>query len=62
MDPLVFMLALHFITNMEYDLWGPGIPFTDRVTNELDYDKFSGTHLMPSFIAMVCVLASLISL
>ena len=56
------MLAPHIITNMEYDLWGPGIPFTDRVTNELDYDKFSGTHLMPSLIAMVCVLASLISL
>ena len=62
MDHLVFMLAPHSITNMEYDLWGPGIPFTNRVTNELDYDKFSGTRLMPSLIAMVCVLASLISL
>ena len=55
MDLLVFMLA--FMVNAEYDLWGLDIPFT-----ELDYDEFSGTHLMPSLIASVCVLASLIFL
>ena len=61
MDPLVFMLALRSITIAEYYLWGLGIPFTERVTDELDYDEFSGTRLMPSLIAAVCVLASLIS-
>ena len=28
-DPLVFMLAPHSMTNEEYDLWGLGIPFTN---------------------------------
>ncbi|KAK9998130.1 hypothetical protein SO802_017733 [Lithocarpus litseifolius] len=50
-DPLEFMLAPHSMTNVEYDLWGPGIPFTRRVTADLDSDEFSGTHLMPSLIA-----------
>ena len=58
-DPLVFMLAPYSMTNVEYDLWGPGIPFTKRVMVELKYDEFSGTRLMPSLIATVCVLASL---
>ena len=30
--------------------------------NELDYDEFSETRLMPSFTTVVCVLASLIFL
>ena len=59
-DPLVFMLAPYSMTNVEYDLWGPGSPFTKRVMVELKYDEFSGTRLMPSLIATVCVLASLI--
>ena len=62
MDPPVFMLTLRSMTNVKYNLWGPGIPFTDRVTDKLDYDKFSRTRLMPSLIVEVCVLASLISL
>ena len=62
MDPLVFMLDLRSMTNAKNDLWGQGIPFTERVTAELDYEEFSGTHLMPSLIASVCVLASLIFL
>ncbi|KAK9996768.1 hypothetical protein SO802_021454 [Lithocarpus litseifolius] len=48
MDPLVFMLAPHSMTNVEHDLWRSGIPFTNRVTDELDHDEFSGTCLMPS--------------
>ena len=47
MDLLVFMLTPRSMMNVEYDQWGLGIPFTNRVTNELDYDKFSGTRLMP---------------
>ncbi|KAK9998069.1 hypothetical protein SO802_017672 [Lithocarpus litseifolius] len=47
------MLAPHSMTNVEYNLWGPGIPFTRRVTVDLDYDEFSGTHLMPSLITEV---------
>ena len=62
MDPLMFMLAPCSMTNVEYDLWGLGIPFIERVMAELDYDEFSGTRLMLSLIAVVCVLASLIPL
>ena len=47
---------------MEYELQGPGIPFTKQVTVELDYDEFSGTRLMPSLIAPICVLDYLIFL
>ena len=45
-DPPVFMLAPRSMTNAEYDLWGPGIPFTEQVMTELDYDEFSGTRLL----------------
>ena len=40
---------------------GLGIPFIERVTDELDYDEFSETCLIPSFTIAVFVLASLIS-
>ena len=59
-DPLMFMLTPRSMTNMEYGLWGPNFPFTNQVTDELDYDKFSGTHLMSSLTVLVCVLAPLI--
>ena len=58
----MFMLNLRSMTNAENDLWGQGILFTERVTAELDYEEFSGTHLIPSLIVEVYVLASLISL
>lgn len=61
-DPLVFILALYSMTNAEYNLWRPGIPFTNRVTDELDYDEFSGTHLLPSLTVPVCILALLFPL
>ena len=54
MDPLVFMLALGFMTTTEYDLWELGIFFVDQVMYELEYNKFSRTRLMPSLIAAVC--------
>ena len=62
MDPLVFMLAPRSMMNVEYDLWGPGIPFTNQVIDELDYDEFSGTRPMPSLIVPVCVLTLSFSL
>ena len=61
MDLLVFILAPCSMTDTEYDLWRLGIPFTNQIIDELDYDKFSGTHLMPSLTILVCVLAPLIS-
>ena len=61
-DPLVFMLAPRSMTDAEYDLWGPSIPFTNQVTYELEYDKFSGARLMLSVTISVCVLASFIFL
>ena len=61
MDPLVFMLAPRSMMDAEYNQWGSGIPFTDRVIDELDYEEFSGTRLMPSIIVSVCVFAPLIS-
>ena len=36
MDPQMFMLAPRSMMAAEYDLWGLGIPFTNRVTDELD--------------------------
>ena len=58
----MFMLAPRSMTNAKYSQWGPGIPFTNQVINESDYEEFSGTHLMPSLTIPVCVLASLIFL
>ena len=49
------------MANVEYNLWRLGIPFTNRVTDKLDYDEFSGIRLMPSLAVLVCVLAPLIS-
>ena len=61
MDPLVFMLAPRSMMDAEYNQWGSGIPFTDQVIDELDYEEFSGTRLMPSLTVLVYVLDSLIS-
>ena len=58
----MFMLALHSMTDVEYSQWGSSIPLTDRVIDELDYEEFSGIHLIPSLIVLVSVLASLIFL
>ncbi|KAK9998324.1 hypothetical protein SO802_017927 [Lithocarpus litseifolius] len=45
------MLAPHFMTNAEYDLWGSGVPNVERLLEGLDYEKFNITRLMPSLIA-----------
>ena len=57
----MFMLAPHSMTDTEYNQWGLGIPSIDRVTDKLNYEDFSGTHLMPSLTVPICVFAPLIS-
>ena len=58
MDPSVFMLAPLSMTNAKYQLWRSGIPYTQQVSDELDYEEFNDTHLMPSLTPTVCVLPS----
>ena len=48
MDPPVFMLAPLSMTDVEYQLWRSGIPYTQWVSDELDYEEFNDTRLMPS--------------
>ena len=49
MDPLEFMLAPHSMTDVEYNLWGSGIPYAGQLINGLDYEEFNITCLMPFF-------------
>ena len=58
MDPPMFMLTLMSMTDIEYQLWRNGIPYTQRVSDELDYEEFNDTCLMPSFTPAVSVLPS----
>ena len=51
------MLAPRSMTNAKYNLWGLGTPFTNQVTDELVYDEFSRTCLMPFLTVLVFVLA-----
>ena len=44
--------------DVKYQLWRSGIPYTQWVSNELDYEEFNDTHLMPSLTLAVCVLPS----
>ena len=56
MDLLDFMLALLSMTNAKYPLWRNGIPYTQWVSDELDYEEFNDTRLMPSLSPAICVL------
>jgi len=58
MDPLEFMLALLSMTNAKYALWSLGMAYVNRLKEELDYDEFNHTHLMPFLIVEVCALSS----
>ena len=53
MDPLEFMLTLHSMTNVEYNLWRSGVPYTRRLLEGLDYEEFNITRLMPSLTTQV---------
>lgn len=55
MDPSEFMFTPLSMTNAEYQLWRNGIPYTQWVSDELDYDKFNNTQLMPSLTLAVHV-------
>ena len=48
------MLAPLSITDVEYQLWRNGIPYVERLMDEMDYDEFSKTHVMPSLSTEVC--------
>ena len=52
-DPPEFMLAPHFMTDVEYNLWGSGVSYAKRLLEGLDYEKFNITYLMPSLIIQV---------
>ena len=52
-DPPKFMLAPHSMTDVEYNLWGSGVAYAERLLKELDYKESSITHLMPSIIVQV---------
>ena len=48
-DPPEFMLALHSMTDVEYNSWGSDTSYAERLLEGLDYDEFNITHFMPSF-------------
>ena len=52
-DPPEFMLALHSMTDVEYNLWGSDIAYAEWLLEGLDYDDFNITRLMPSFTIQV---------
>ena len=56
------MLAPLFMTDVEYQLQRSGIPYAERFVDEMDYNEFNETCLMPSLIAEVCILSLLMSL
>lgn len=43
------------MTDAKYQLWRNGIPYAGRLMDDLNYDKFSETRLMPSLIAKKCI-------
>lgn len=55
MDPPSFVLAPLLITDVEYQLWRNGIPYAQQLMDDLDYEEFSETWLMPSFPIEVCI-------
>ena len=57
---MVFMLAPLSMTNIEYQLWRNDIPYAQQVIDELDYEEFNDTRLMPSLAPAVCAFPLLI--
>ena len=51
------MLAPLSMTDAEYQLWRSIIPYTEQFMDDLDYDEFSETCLMPSISAEVLILS-----
>ena len=51
------MFAPLSIIDVEYQLWRSGIPYADRLVDDINYTEFSKTRLMPSLSAEVCILS-----
>ena len=45
------------MTDTEYQLWRSDIPYAEQLVDDLDYDEFYETHLMPSLSTEVCILS-----
>ena len=57
MDPPQFMLAPLFMTDAKYQLWKNDIPYARRLVDDLDYDEFNETRLIPFLVAEVFTLS-----
>lgn len=57
MDPPQFILTPLFLTDARYHLWRSANPYIEQLVDDMDYDEFSETRLMPSHIAEVCILS-----
>ena len=55
MDPPEFMLAPYSMIDAEYNTWGSGISYVERLLEGLDYEEFNLTCLMPSLTVLVYV-------
>ena len=54
MDPLTFMVALLSMFDVVYQLWKGGIAYAQRLSGDMDYDRFSEDRLMSPFPIGVC--------
>ena len=48
-----FMLTPHSMTDAECNSWGSGVSYAERLLEELDYEEFNITRLMPSLTFQV---------
>ena len=48
MDATEFNLAPHSMIDAEYNSWGCGVSYTERLLKGLEYEEFNITRLMPS--------------
>ena len=53
MDAPEFMLGPHSMIDDEYNSWGSGVSYAERLLEELDYEEFNITLLMPSLTFQV---------
>ena len=62
MDLSKFMPALLSMINTKYALWSLGVAYVNWLMEELDYDKFNRTRLMPSLTVEVLSFLPIISI
>ena len=58
LDPPQFMLASLSIIDGMYHLWRVSIPYGKLLMDDVEYDKFSETHLMSALIQEVCIFST----